>query len=628
VFITDYFIATQQQYSSNNKKFSSQFSVLLVTVVQFLDTVCSDKLEACKEFCSSLKISDNSTQLLFNDEQLKIINDCKTFKELFFSTHLRQHWGWSEYTLLERIIHLSGSQYAEDELKKYNEFMACNIGMNIVSERYSIQNLPANCVKLHLVLNKTYTKFTAEDYKEVKEFIHKTLDIKEYITYPFIIFLFGSLHLEIYAPKQATEYMIKMAKMKEKVLKENRFIFVQVAGEVVMNASQEQVVDIDKIPHTKVGQIVAATEFEITDLPGWVSKGNEIQIQVVSSKIPYKAANLITIQVQLRAGDVITVPVKDNQDGSYTASFLANQTGEVKLSITINGQHIKGSPYSLQVRQYSSMDKLNKIVDDGGRMGEPWGIAFRKDGVWAVADCSNHCVCIFDSQNQLVKRFGSHGNGNGQFSSPRGLAFDANNHLYVVDRYNHRVQKFDINGRYLLQFGKFGSDDGELSGPVGITVYADRVFVADRHNGPTISVFQCDGRFSYKFRQGQLNNPLDVAVTNNNQVLVADGNNDCISIFTLDGNYIGKIGTRGSEEGQLRNPSSVTVDLNGFIMVTECDNNRVSIFDKDGIFVYCFGSYGSSAGQFSSPLWIACSPNGSVYVSDRNNKRIQIFSDY
>ena len=94
--------------------------------------------------------------------------------------------------------------------------------------------------------------------------------------------------------------MIKMAKMKEKVLKENMFIFVQVAGEVGMNVSQEQGVDIDKIPHTKVGQIVAASEFEITDLPGRISKGNEILCQVVSNKIPYKAASLITVQAENR----------------------------------------------------------------------------------------------------------------------------------------------------------------------------------------------------------------------------------------------------------------------------------------------------------------------------------------
>jgi len=37
-------------------------------------------------------------------------------------------------------------------------------------------------------------------------------------------------------------------------------------------------------------------------------------------------------------------------------SFLASNFQEMNLSITIDGQHIKGSPFSVQVRQYSALD--------------------------------------------------------------------------------------------------------------------------------------------------------------------------------------------------------------------------------------------------------------------------------
>ena len=93
----------------------------------------------------------------------------------------------------------------------------------------------------------------------------------------------------------------------------------------------------------------------------------------------------------------------------------------------------------------------------------------------------------------------------------------------------------------------------------------------------------------------------------------------------MNGHYVGKFGTRGSDRGQLYNPF-LTTDLNGFIIVAECGNNRVSIFDRDGNCIHCFGSYGSANGQFSGPYGIAVSPKGSIYVSDRSNHRIQIFS--
>ena len=154
--------------------------------------------------------------------------------------------------------------------------------------------------------------------------------------------------------------------------------------------------------------------------------------------------------------------------------------GEVKLSVIINGRHIQGSPYNVSVcRNYFALNVPSKIVDDDGRMGKPWGIAFGKDGMWAVADHSKHCVYIFDIHDQVVRKIVSKGKGNGEFDSPAGLAFDDDNNLYVVCRYNHRVQKLKINRQFLLLFGNKGKGNGELNTPLGIKVHNKRVYVAD-----------------------------------------------------------------------------------------------------------------------------------------------------
>ena len=327
-------------------------------------------------------------------------------------------------------------------------------------------------------------------------------------------------------------------------------------------------------------------------------------------------------------GVVVPVAISDDQDGRYEASFVPKKAGEVKLSVIVDGRYINGSPFSVSVRDYLSLDVPSKIVNDSGKMGQPCGLAFGKDGMWAVADSSKHCVYIFDSRDQMVRKFGSNGNGNGQFTYPTGVAFDADNHLYVVDNNNNRVQKLSDSGEYILQFNNCDSKYGQLSYPLGIAVHNNRVYVADQGNN-RISVFQCDGNFIHTIGQsGQLRSPFDVAVNNNNQLLIADYNNHCISIFTLDGNYVSKFGTHGTSSGQLSYPSSLTVDMYGFILITERGNNRVSVFDKDGVFIHCFGCKGSTNGQFTSPYGVALSPKGSIYVNDCGNKRVQIFSDY
>ena len=271
-------------------------------------------------------------------------------------------------------------------------------------------------------------------------------------------------------------------------------------------------------------------------------------------------------------------------------------------------------------RNYQHLRLPDKVVNNHGRMGKPWGIALGKYGVWAVTQTADHCVCIFDAQNQLVKKFGGKGSEKSQFQFPRGIAFDNDNHLYVVDTDNHRVQKFSVNGNYLLQFG---TGDGQLKTPHGVTTHNSRVYIADTDNH-CISVFQYNGQFCISFGSDQLSDPWDVAVNVNNQLVVAEHKKHCIVTFTLDGQYINKFGTDGSNRG---NPHSLATGVKGRIFVTD-DNHHVSIFDQAGNIIHCFGSHGSENGQFYFPVGIALSHNGSVYVSDHQNKRIQIFTKY
>ena len=360
---------------------------------------------------------------------------------------------------------------------------------------------------------------------------------------------------------------------------------------------------------------------EVTDIPFQPLVGNKAEFMIVTKNINNtrcsKGGSHIIAQVQSKMGDVVPVEVKDNKNGNYSASFVANQVGEVKLSVTIGGQHIKGSPYSVVVcRDYKSVDKPLKIINDGGNMGCPWAITFGRDGVWAVTDCTYHCVYVFDGQDQLIRKFGSNGSGNGQFSNPRGLAFDANNDLYVSDGY-HRVQKFTINGEYLLQFGHRGPGNSQLYNPYGITVHNNRLYIAEYSNR-RISVFQLNGQFCCIIRSGQLKYPYDVTVSANGHLLVSNYN--CISSFTLDGVYVGRF-----DNGQLGNPVGLTTDMHGFVLVTENGNHRVRVYNKAGVLVCSFGCNGSALGQFSDPRGIAVSPNGNIYVVDFSNKRVQIF---
>ena len=361
---------------------------------------------------------------------------------------------------------------------------------------------------------------------------------------------------------------------------------------------------------------------EVVSLPKYVMKGKTSKLTIITKLNNGDRYSRGGSQVNVKLGGVNdTTEIKDNNDGSYMASFVPQQVGKVNLSVFVNGQRIKGSPYHVMVRDYASVNKPTKILNNICNMGQPWGIAFAKNGMWAVADSTNNCVHIFDGEDRLVGKIGCRGYGNGQFNYPAGVTFDNDDYLYVADYYNDRVQKFTIDGKCLLQFGGEGSSDGQLNYPSGLVSHDHKVYVADNDN-QRISVFQTNGKFYRTIGSGQLGSPYDVTVNGNNQLLVADYDRHCIYTFTLNGDYVGKFATHIGE----LNPYAVAVDLYGFILVADTCNHRVSIFNKDGNFVHCFGSCGSDTGQFQCPYGIAVSANGNIYVSDHNNKRIQIFS--
>ena len=395
--------------------------------------------------------------------------------------------------------------------------------------------------------------------------------------------------------------------------------------------SYTMVFNPSKEPCVQLGHLCTDLTAEVPLMPKYavVNKKVELHIQSKDGKgqtYP-RGGSKVVVELKSHTGGITVGKITDNNDGSYVASLVPEQVGEAKVLVCINGEQIKGSPYSIVVRNYQAIDKPSKIMNNNGSMSSPWGVAFGRNGLWAVADHSNHCVYIFDDRDELVRKFGSNGSNNGQFRCPIGVAFDSHNHLYVVEYGNHRVQKFDTNGNYLLKFGSKGASDGQLNCPYGVTIHNDKVYIADSSN-KRISVFQTNGKFCIFFGSDQLGGLYDVTVSANNHLLVADYSNSCIHTFTLDGHYVGKFGTPGSGRGQLRNPQSITTDLNGFIIVADSDNYRVSIFDKDHNCIHCFGSNGTANGQFSNPHGIAVSPNGSIYVTHSSNKRIQIFSNF
>jgi len=97
---------------------------------------------------------------------------------------------------------------AKIEFENYTRKMAT---AHIISNAFSAE-MPPNCIPLHIVLGRSYTSLTVEEYLQLKQVLCTFLNIEQYAIHPFFLFLSTYSHFIWYVPKQAAEQIITAAK--------------------------------------------------------------------------------------------------------------------------------------------------------------------------------------------------------------------------------------------------------------------------------------------------------------------------------------------------------------------------------------------------------------------------------
>jgi len=178
---------------------------------------------------------------------------------------------------------------------------------------------------------------------------------------------------------------------------------------------------------------------------------------------------------------------------------------------------------------------------------------------------------------QLITHYGEK-----KFMLPRGVTIGPSEEVIIVDAHNKEVIIFDKNFGLIRTFGQ-GSGDSELSDLEGVAV-------------------------------------------GHNVIAVSEFNNHVVKVFTLQGDYLSKFGSYGSEDGQFNNPQGLCFNSKGLLYVVDRYNYRVQVF-RENMFLFKFGSKGCNPGQLQYPCHIAVDSSDQVYVTDDKNNGIIVFSE-
>ena len=345
----------------------------------------------------------------------------------------------------------------------------------------------------------------------------------------------------------------------------------------------------------------------------------------------YNERASVTVEIKNQQGhDCATeVRLKDEKDGRYKVRYFLKNTGKCQVSVKINEEHIRGSPFPVKPkpRQFRHVLSFGQKGSSVGMPFGPYGVAVNERDEIAVTDIATYRVQVFSSDGTYLRSFGRKGDKQGELNWPAGIAFDKNKRSIVVDSNNHRVQLFNDQGEYLSQFGGEGNLDHQLRDPLGLSVDRnENIIVADKGN-KVIKTFSPSGQFLYKLGEGEgegFTSPCH-CIQYDKYLIVSDDGDHCIKVFDINGNFLYKFGNKGNRDGEFKEPRFLSVNKAGHLMVCDRDNDRVQVFELSGKFITKFGKKGSGPGEFMCPTSTAILSDGRIVVADCLNNRIQIF---
>jgi len=243
-----------------------------------------------------------------------------------------------------------------------------------------------------------------------------------------------------------------------------------------------------------------------------------------------------------------------------------------------------------------------------------------------VADSGRNLVFVFNSQGTFQRTVGASQSGVSVFRNVLGLATDREENLFVVDAGAGSVQVYS-------PLGLAGRRMELPAGPTGATGLIDaavgpdgRVYVVDNFNNQIAIVgregMQTFGRPGAK--PGEFSAPTFCAVDPAGSLILADGLNARIQVFTGSGEFVRAFGRSERGPGGFGRPKGVAVSQSGEIYVADSWLNAIQVFDAEGRFVAVLADEAGRALDVGSPNGVALGPGNKVYIAERLSARLQI----
>ena len=345
-----------------------------------------------------------------------------------------------------------------------------------------------------------------------------------------------------------------------------------------------------------------------------VSKTAEVTLttKLTNSKTTRRIVAVVSELKSLRDGSVVKCTVDQSGPGEYNIKFTPTVRGRHELTVSVDGQQVECSPFSMSVS--ISPTQLGKPVKVWTGISRPYGVTVDSEGEVIVCELSGDIIKLDKKgKKHVIVKYSTT-----TLSCLSDVATDKENNIYCTDAFTNKVLRCDRNGRNVCVC--------EVKGPghYGVAVVGDEVMLCECGSEGTIMIYNRELAYVRRIVHEDMGTFFNLSSDIYGNLYVTDRGESMIRVFSNDGVLLRSFGHDDNGMNRLDGAWGVCVSGQYVYVSNDCCHN-VSVFTTTGHYVTSFGQQGKDEGEFNCPRGIFVDMHSFVFVCATYNHRIQCF---
>ena len=350
-----------------------------------------------------------------------------------------------------------------------------------------------------------------------------------------------------------------------------------------------------------------------------VGKTAEVTLttKLANSKTTRRSVAVVSELKSLRDGSVAKCTVDQSGPGEYNIKYTPTVRGRHKLTVSVDGQQVEGSPFSVSVS--ISPTQLGKPVKVWTGISYARGMTVNSEGEVIVCEFRGDIIKLDkEGKKHVIVE-----NSTTTFSLLADVATDKEDNIYCTAYITNKVLRCDKKGRNVRVY-----EVQQVKGPghLGVAVVGDEVMLCERGSKGTIMVYNRELEYVRRIVHEDMGQFMNLSSDSHGNLYVTDYDTSMIRVFSNDGVFLRSFGHDDNGMNKLDKPWGVCIS-GQYVCVSNFSGHNVSVFTTAGHYVTSFGQYSHEhkEGEFYHPGGICIDQHAIVYVCDDWHNRVQCF---